>query len=236
MSVRNCSALMTADAPGPTTVGQILWSSRVYRQDFPDFVSAWAAVNTEDFRMKALYDCDDATAECLRDFLGAFGTHAGTEVRDGLQRALSKPDFSARDLRHERLDNADMTALWPTIEKSFNQLMAVHGVAGTIASKVLAVLNSDFFVMRDRPIFLAYSQQGATPGGTYANYLLRMQGLARAIVLDALENHGVADPAGHVCEKLNLQDRDRCTLAKFIDEYNWLTITRKVVYPGAATV
>jgi hypothetical protein len=186
--------------------------------------------------MKALDDCNDATAKGLRDFLGAFGTHAGVEVRDGLQRALSKPDVLARDLRYERLDKADITALRPTIEKSFNQLMAVRCVGGTIAAKVLAVLNPDFFVMRDRPIFLAYCQQGETPGATYTNFLLRMQGLARAIARDALENHGVADPAGHVCDRLNLRDGDRCTLAKFIDEYNYLTITRGAVYPRTAPV
>ena len=42
---------------------------------------------------------------------------------------------------------------------------------------------------------------------------------------DALENHGVAEPAGHVCDRLGLRDQGRCTLAKFIDEYNYLTIT-----------
>ena len=193
---------MNVDAQDPTTLDQILWSSRVYRKDFPRFVGAWAAVNTEDFRTKALDDCDDATAEGLRDFLGTFGTHAGVAVRDGLQRALSKPDFLARDLRYERLDKADIAALRPTIEKSFDQLLPVHGVGGTIAAKVLAVLNPDFFVMRDGPISLAYFQQGDTPGATYTNFLLRMQGLARAIARDALENQGVAEPAGHVCEKL----------------------------------
>ena len=51
-----------------------------------------------------------------------------------------------------------------------------------------------------------------------------MQELARTIACDALENHKVADPAGHVCDRLNLRDGERCTLARFIDEYNWLAI------------
>ena len=106
--------------------------------------------------IKALDDCDDATAEGLRAFLGAFGTHPGAEARDGLQRALARPDFLARDRRYERLGTADMAALRPTIEGSFKQLFAVRGVGGTIATKVLAVLNPDFFVMRDGPISLAY--------------------------------------------------------------------------------
>lgn len=236
MFPRDCSASMNVDAQDPTTLDQILWSARVYRQDFPRFVSAWAAVNTDDFRMKALDDCDDATAESLRDFLGTFGTHAGARVRDGLQRALGKPDFLARELRYERLDTADMAALRPTIQGSFNQLFAVPYVGGTIAAKVLAVLNPDFFVMRDGPISLAYSQQGDTPGARYANYLLRMQGLARAIARDALENHGVAEPAGHVCDRLGLRERERCTLAKFIDEYNYLTITRGTVCPRVTPI
>ena len=234
MTLDTCagSALMTTGTRAPTTLNQILWSSRVYRKDFPYFVSAWSAVNTEDFRMRALDGCDDATAEGRRRFLAQFKTYAGGAVRDALQRVLGRPDFPARDLRHERLDEAELTELRPAVEKSFNQLVAIHRVGDTIASKVLAVLNPDVFVMWDTPIFLAYYHRAETRGATYANFLLRMQGLARAIELDAVENHGVADVANHVCDKLNLRDGHRCTLARFIDEYNWLTITRRTPYPG----
>lgn len=227
---------MIANASDPTTLDQILWSSRVYRKDFSNFVSAWAAVNAEDFRVRALDECDDATAEGLRHFLARFKTYAGVQVRDALQQVLRRPDFPARDLRHERLDNADLTVLRPAVEKSFNQLVAIHRVGDTVASKVLAVLNPDVFVMWDTAILMAYCQQAETRGATYANFLLRMQGLARAIELDALANHGVTDAANHVCERLNLREGDRCTLARFIDEYNWLTITRRASYPGAAPV
>ena len=227
--------LTTVEINAPTTLEQILWSSRTYREDYSRFVHAWAAVNTEDFRNRALHDCDDATAERLRRFLGKFGTHASTATRDSVRRVLRNPAFATQELNDQRLIDVDMAASRPTLERAFDQLVAAHGVGYTIAAKVLAVLNPELSVMWDGPIFSAYYRlgeiDGGSPGATYVNFLLRMQRCAEAIALDAQENHGVTDPAEHVCEELGLQGPGRCTLAKFIDEYNYLTITRCATDP-----
>ena len=227
--------LTTVGINAPNTLEQILWSSRTYRQDYSRFAHAWATVNTEDFREGALHDCDDATAERLRRFLGRFGTHPGAATRDSIRQVLRRPDFAAKELRQQRLIDVDMAAYRPTLELAFDQLLAAHGVGYTIAAKVLAALNPGLFVMWDGSIFSEYYRQGeihgGTAGATYVNFLSRMQRYAEAIALDAQENHSVADPSEHVCEKLGLQGHGRCTLAKFIDEYNYLTITRRATDP-----
>ena len=225
---------MTVGVTGPTSLDQIRWSARTYRQDHPNFVHAYAAVNTPEYRRRVLDECDDRTAEILRQFLAKFGTHAGNAVRASVQAVLQDQVFAARDLRDEHLSGVDIAVSRPTIERAFDQLMRAHGVAHTTASKVLAVVNPELFVMWDNAIYLAcyYAGDfdGITPGANYANFLLRMQASAQSIVLDAQEQHEVDDPAVHVCDELGLQDF--CALAKFIDEYNYLTITRGVVDPN----
>ena len=224
---------MTVGMTGPTSFDQIRWSARTYRQNHPNFVRAYAEVNTPDFRGRTLDECDDRTAESLRRFLARFGTHADAAVRASVQAVLQDQAFAARDLRDEHLSGVDIAVSRPTIERAFDQLMGAHGVAHTIASKVLAVVNPELFVMWDNAIYLAYYYAGyfdsMTPGANYANFLLRMQASAQSIALDAREQHEVHDPAVHVCDELGLQDF--CALAKFIDEYNYLTITRGVVDP-----
>ena len=195
---------------------------------------AYAAVNAPDFRRRALDECDDRTAESLRQFLAQFGTRAGNAVRASVQAVLQDQGFAARDLRDEYLLGVDIAVSRPTIERAFDQLMRTHRVGLTTASKVLAVVNPELFVMWDTAIYLAYCYTsdlgGMTLGATYASFLFRMQGSAQAIALDAQEHHGVDKPATHVCDELDLQDF--CALAKFIDEYNYLTITRGVVDPN----
>ena len=225
---------MTAGMTRPTTLEQILWSARLYRRNHRNFVRAWASVDTEDFRRRALCDCDDAVAEQLRHFLAQFQAHTGDAARDAIQETLRDREFAARCLRRQRLTDVDMAATRPAVEMAFDQLMGVRGVASTIASKVLAVLNPELFVMWDKYISPAYRYDDAmdvdTAGGRYANFLVRMQGAARAISLDAEQNHGIADPSQHVRDELGLDSR--CALAKLIDEYNFLTITRGEVDPS----
>ena len=191
---------MPVEMTAPTTLEQIRWSARTYRQDCRRFVHAWAAVNTEDFRDMALHDCDLATAERMRRFLAQFGTFAGTAVRDSVRGVLRDTACAAQNLRDQRLIDVDIAASRPTVGKAFDQLVATHGVGYTIAAKVLAVLNPELFVMWDGPIYLAHCRlgeiDGGSPGATYVNFLLRIQGYAEAIALDAQENHGVTDPRG----------------------------------------
>lgn len=225
---------MTVGMTGPTTLEQIRWSARLYRRSYSNFASAWAEVNTEDFRRRAMDGCDDQTAEALRRFLARFKTYAGRDVRDALQGVIRDEGFAARNLQGQALSDVDMVVAQPAVEMAFDQLMRVRRVGLTIAAKVLAVLNPELFVMWDGPIFLAYCYPDAmgaqTIGAAYANFLVRMQGAARAIVFDAQQNYDVWDVSGQIRDEIG--SPDHCTLAKLVDEYNYLTITRGEVDPN----
>lgn len=90
-------ALNTVGINAPNTLESIIWSSRTYRADYSRFVQAWAAVNTEDFRDKALHNCADATAKKLGQFLAQFGTHTSTAIRYSVQEVLQNPALAARN-------------------------------------------------------------------------------------------------------------------------------------------
>ena len=65
--------------------------------------------------------------------------------------------------------------------------------------------------------------------GGYAYYLRRMQKFAVAARTDCRESLGCEDPAAYLCDRIGISPR--LPLAKFIDEYNWLVITRRVPLP-----
>ena len=227
---------MTVGMTGPTTLEQIRWSARLYRRNYSRFADAWAVVNTEDFRRRAMGGCDDQTAEALRRFLAQFGGFTGRDVRDAVQRVIQGQDFAAKNLQDQVLTRVDMDFARDAVETAFSQLVSAHGVGYTIAAKVLAVLNPELFVMWDTDIFLAYfygdGMEAETGGAAYANFLVRMQGAAQAITLDAQQNHGVGNPSEWI--QAEVRSPDTCTLAKLIDEYNYLTITRGEVDPNNA--
>jgi hypothetical protein len=55
---------------------------------------------------------------------------------------------------------------------------------------------------------------------------------ALSIAADARAQHGIDDPAGRLSAELGINPPFK--LAKFIDEYNWLTLARGMVYQGGA--
>ena len=61
-----------------------------------------------------------------------------------------------------------------------------------------------------------------------------MADAARAIRKDAVANHGIDDPAGHLSAMLGISPP--YTLAKFIGEYNWLTLERGMAYHVGAAI
>jgi hypothetical protein len=55
---------------------------------------------------------------------------------------------------------------------------------------------------------------------------------ALSIAADARAQHGIDDPAGQISDAVGINSPFK--LAKFIDEYNWLTLARGMVYQGGA--
>ena len=120
------------------------------------------------------------------------------------------------------------------VTRAIDRLMADKGVSATVASKVLAVVNPALFLPWDNSIQQAYfpGARQSTPGAgdRYARFVIDMAHAAEAICKDAVELYEIDDPAAHLSATLGVTPP--YTLAKFIDEYNFLTVTKGEIYPG----
>ena len=68
----------------------------------------------------------------------------------------------------------------------------------------------------------AYFPQDRPNGATYSQFLTVMRMAALSIVADARTQHRIEDPAGALSAQLGIDPP--FSLAKFVDEYNWLTL------------
>ena len=76
----------------------------------------------------------------------------------------------------------------------------------------------------------AYFPGDPPNGATYAQFLTVMRMAALSVANDARAQHGVDDPAGQISDAFGLNPP--FSLAKFIDEYNWLTVERGMECPA----
>jgi hypothetical protein len=110
--------------------------------------------------------------------------------------------------------------------------------AATAASKLLHILQPKLFVMWDKDILTHYKDnnyQVSNGAQGYCVYLHLMQDVATQ-VLQSFQNATLNPPAGiNQCPADYLSMRMKYnppkTMAKYIDEYNWVVITNRVHVP-----
>jgi len=124
------------------------------------------------------------------------------------------------------------------VENCYHNLRASgHKIGPTATAKILHILRPALFVMWDGPILEHFGiQLGITdsPQG-YVAYLQMMSGVANAIRL-AFSGAHLTPPAlpGQTAEdylSAHLRYIPQKTMAKFLDEYYWVTITNGVSVP-----
>lgn len=108
----------------------------------------------------------------------------------------------------------------------------------TATSKLLHVLQPELFVMWDKDILAVYKKKNCQVfdgGEGYCAYLQIMQKLATE-VYDSFKNASLSpsaeanqNPALYLSTQMNYSPPK--TLAKYLDEYNWVTITNRVQVP-----
>jgi len=113
------------------------------------------------------------------------------------------------------------------IDNIFEGLAWAHGFRTTVAAKIMGVLNPRLFVMWDDSIALHYACSFSGKG--YMDFLRKMQILARSCLSDFARRFAEKDLATHVSQRLGYNPP--LTLAKFLDEYNWITITKEISLP-----
>ena len=109
-----------------------------------------------------------------------------------------------------------------------------HRFAATATSKLLHLLQPNLFVMWDNNILAFYRRNNPNirdSGSGYCAFLRSMQEMAINIheAFSRQTQGQEDDPATFLSEQLRYDQPQ--TLAKFIDEYNWVTITKRVSVP-----
>jgi hypothetical protein len=102
----------------------------------------------------------------------------------------------------------------------------------TTVSKILHVLQPHLLVMWDKAILARYAEDDPAiqdSGDGYAKFQDQMQSIAKEVD-ESFRQMKVSPsnqtPADYLSQKLDWNPKK--TMAKYIDEFNWITITRKV--------
>lgn len=129
--------------------------------------------------------------------------------------------------------DGDQNSVGQSIQYLYDQFDAIRGIGPTTA-KLLHILQPNLFVMWDDEIANHYhnynNQINRTPEGYYY-FLVKIQQFANIInqeFREALPEQNQT-PANYLSHQLNIYPPK--LLAKYLDEYNWVTITKGIALP-----
>lgn len=193
---------------------------------------------------------NDIREKIIRGFLNQWSCHVhnNSDSAKALKRALRSINnylviFHEKCLsdinfnQSVRINNVQMS-YEEAMEYCYASIVSIgYNFGKTATSKLLHVLNPKLFVMWDKPIFEAYNSQNPSITDSargYIEYLKVMQQSASQLQIDfcndpRMTSYRHLGPAGYLSLRLNFNPHK--TLAKFLDEYNWVTITNKVTVP-----
>lgn len=214
----------------PTTYAQVRWAAQAYNTGEHRYNDFYRSVYCADFRRSLLERSSEADAEKLLRFLNQWKSRCPYRVSQKLSTALPEVACHLAPLSDAAIDAGDLhDSAFSSAERAYDSLVSIPRVGPTIASKILGVLNPGFFVMWDKDIQQKYFDRQERNGHTYTVFLKAMENSARSIVADA-HKYGIEEPAVVISKEI--QQNPPFTLAKFINDYIWLTITRQEKYPG----
>jgi len=134
------------------------------------------------------------------------------------------------------------------IKKLYNSLDAVYRIGSTATAKILHMLKPDLFIPWDDAIKTHYlsDYQGEEEGEKYLFFMKKMQNFVKVIdqkeaqkLLDGIiilyterfDNESDPEKKAKFKERVVVLESKGKSLAKFIDEYNWITITNEIPLP-----
>ena len=218
---------------GPTTFDQLRWSSRVFRSLSDD--ATCIAARAESFRGPILKGQTDADWSALIGYVNQWGCRIPRHKAEAIGAAVGNAARYLEPMTASALEFDDLRcSTLDVMERAFDCLTEANGVGPTGASAILTVLNPRLFVSWGEGIRKAYFPQDRPNGATYAQFLTVMRMAALSIAADARSQHGIEDPAGALSAQLGIDPP--FSLAKFVDEYNWVTLERDMVFQPDAAV
>ena len=217
---------------GPTTFEQIRWSAAAFRGEANDDAD-YIPMYTSEFRQALLEKQDAGSVERLLRFVNKWGFRVPYDKAPGVAAAIAQAAPRLKPLSGSALEFDDLRcATLDVIERAYDSIAAADGVGPSTASLLLSLLNPALFVTWNTQIRNAYFPNDQPNGATYAQFLTIMRMAALAITADARGQHGIDDPAGALSADLGINPP--FSLAKFIDEYNRLTLERGIAYQPEA--
>ena len=224
---------MSNYATGPNTFEQLRWSAHAFRGRDDDALSM--TVNTPQFGAALLEGTPDADWESLLRYTNQWNTRISPDKTPSIAHAIARAAPYLAPLAVSALEFDDLRcATLDVIERAFDCLTTAHGVGPTAASAILTALNPRLFVSWSDGIRNAYFPDDKPNGATYSQFLTIMRMAALSVASDARGQHGIEDPAGRLSAELGIEPA--FSLAKFIDEYNWLTLEREMAYQEGTAV
>ena len=221
-------------AAGPTTYRQIEWAAHTCRQqkEGQHQAAAYRQVYTGEFRASLLNGASESTVKRLLDYLNQM--NADLPVDTLLPVLLTSVPDAVASLRHlvsATLYDVEGDGLsdWDSAlsTRAADRLMADASVDFALASQILSIVNPALFLPWDMATHNHFFPKNDPYDGfaavRYSRFIWRMADAARAIREDAIANHEIDDPATQLSKELDIDPP--YTIAKFIDEYNWLTLT-----------
>ena len=224
---------MSNYATGPTTYDQLRWSANAFRSLADDSLSLAARV--PEFREGLQEGATDADWAGLIRYVNQWGCRIPQSKADGIAAAVSQAMPHIAPLGVSALEFNDLRcSTLDVIERAYDALTDADGVGPTAASAILTALNPQLFVSWGAGIRDAYFPNDKPNGATYSQFLTIMRMAALSIASDARSQHGIDDPAGTLSAELGIEPP--FSLAKFIDEFNWLTLEREMAYQSGDAV
>ena len=213
----------------PRTYAQIRWAAMECESGPHGYNRYFRDVYQPDFRTSLIHGCSESDAKRLLRFLNRWKSPTWAKLDVVLSDTLPEVlrhlgPLVKLDLDEEKIDLSVFTGT----ERAFDTLTSLQYIGPTTASRILAVLNPGFFVMWDSRIQKEYFHWEQRNGHAYQEFIKEMRKSALSVVEDS-RKYGIDDPAGSISE--DICQRPPFTLAKFINDYVWLTVTRREQYP-----
>lgn len=146
---------------------------------------------------------------------------ATTQIQEHLQR-----------LNGMKLIDLDLDGNGDAIKNCYETVVNIgSGFSHTAASKFLHIVNPELFVIWDGPMRKHYRKHYniAENADGYFEYMKKMQkGLQQKVLPSFFATNGLCH-AEFLSRKLGIDPPK--TLVKYLDEYNWITITKGVTLP-----
>lgn len=151
---------------------------------------------------------------------------------NNLIKATNRFTIESVDLSEIVTIKADEITVSEAIARIFNSIANCYGFRTTAGAKIMGIINPGLFVMWDDSIAIKYlsgETKNIFSGHGYVLFLRKMQEVAQQCIADFHARVKDTDPAEYLSKSLLITPA--VPLAKYLDEYNWVTITKNIQVP-----